>query len=387
MDFSETLEQRLLRENCRAFLAQRFPAAAARRLQQADDGLPEGLWQEIAAMGWAACALPEAVGGGDCTLVEAAIVAEEMGRALLPGPFVDTVAGAMLLLEAAAPSIKTSVIADLASGNATLAMAIEEQHWPLAADSITARASMAGDGFVLDGGKRPVLNADRADWLLLAARTAPSNVAATAATATTAESAGISLFLLAGDTPGIERALLESNGGEHAFALTFRNVRLPADALIGKIHQGWPLLTRAAQRSAILASAMLLGACERVLEITLEHARTRKQFGKPIGSLQAIQHRCADMAIDIAVARDLTYKAAWSNATAPHDNADASAAKYWSGDAAERVLNSAVRIHGAMGLTDECDISLYFRHCLALRRAWGGADLHADAMAAKMFPS
>ena len=383
MDFSETLEQRLLRENCRAFLARRFPPAEARRLQQADEGLPGGLWKEIAAMGWAACALPEAVGGGDCTLVEAAIVAEEMGRALLPGPFIDTVAGAMLLLESAAPSIKTSVIADLACGNATVAMAIEEQHWPLTADSITARASMAGDGFVLDGGKRPVVNVDKANWLLLAARTASTDAAATEANV---ENAGISLFLLAGDTAGIARERLESNSGEPAFALTFRNLRIPADALIGEIHRGWPLLARAGQRGAILASAMLLGACERALEMTLEHARTRKQFGKPIGSLQAIQHRCADMAIDIAVARDLTYKAAWSNTTTPDDGADASAAKCWSGDAAERVLNSAVRIHGAMGLTDECDISLYFRHCLALRRGWGGADLHADAMAAKMIP-
>jgi len=380
MDFSETLEQRLLRDNCRTFFMRRYQAAEARRVQLANDALPSGLWDEVAAMGWLGCALPEAVGGGDCTLVEAVIVAEEMGRALLPGAFIDTVVGAKLLLEAAAPLDRTSLIADLAAGAATIAMAIEEGQWPLAAEdiatSIGLRAIRTGEGFVLDGSKSPVLHADKADWLLLAARTASADAGAATV------SGEISLFLVAGDTPGIRHEALPSDSGEKAFAVTFPGITIPADALIGELHQGWPLLARAAQRGAILSAAMLLGACERVLEITLEHARNRKQFGKPIGSLQAIQHRCADMAIDIAVARDLTYKAAWSDARTPDDRFDASAAKCWSSDAAERVLNSAVRIHGAMGLTDECDVSLYFRHCLALRRSWGGADLHADALAA-----
>ena len=143
------------------------------------------------------------------------------------------------------------------------------------------------------------------------------------------------------------------------------------------------MLARAGRRAAVLTSAMMLGACERALDITLEHARTRNQFGQPIGSLQAIQHRCADMAIDIAVSRDLIYRAAWTiagNGENAIQAAQASAAKCWTGEAAERVLNSAVRIHGAMGLTDECDVSLYFRHCLSLRYEFGATERHAEAL-------
>lgn len=375
MDFGEELEQRLLRENCRAFFGERFPIAEARRLQNSGAGLPRALWEEVAAMGWVGCALPEAYGGGESTLMEAAIIAEEMGRALLPGPFVETVAGALLLLDAAAPQVKEQVIPGLASGRGTLALAVAEGAWPLAPGQINVQARGDRGGFVLDGVKRPVANADQAAWVLCAARTA--------APASAAE--GVSLFLVGADSEGIEREPIAATGDGRAFALSFRGVSISAAALLGEPHLGWPALARAGQRGAVLASAMMLGACERVLEITLEHARTRYQFGQPIGSQQAIQHRCADMAIDIAIARDLTYKAAWTIARGQPGDWEAAAAKCWTGDAAERVLNGAVRIHGAMGLTDECDISLYFRRCLALRYDFGGADLHADALSLGMF--
>lgn len=376
MDFGEELEQRLLRESCRDFLRERFPVAEARRLQHADTGLPCPMWEEIAAMGWVGCALPDAYGGGNGTLVDAAIIAEEMGRALLPGPFIDVVVGALLLLETATPQMKERVLPALTSGRSTVALAIAEGAWPLHPGRIELQARSERAGFVLNGVKRPVVDFDTATWLLCAARTSlPSSVAE-----------GVGLFLVDADHPAIEREPFAATGGGGTRALRFQDAIVPAVALLSEPCMGWPAVARATQLGAVMASAMMLGACERVLEMTLEHARDRHQFGRAIGSQQAIQHRCADMAIDIAVARDLTYKAAWTIAKGQPGDWDAAAAKLWTGDAAERVLNDAVRIHGAMGLTDECDVSLYFRHCLSLRYHFGGADLHADVLASGMIP-
>ena len=387
MDFGEDLQQRLLRETSRDFLAERFPATEARRLQHSGEHLPQALRDEIAAMGWMGCALPEASGGGDGSLIEATIVAEEMGRALLPGLFAETVAAAQLLHEAAAQSANQEIVSILASGKSMAAMAVAEGDWPLHPDRVALEARAQAGGYVLDGIKRPVAQADAAGWLLCAARTAaaPTAAAPTAAASAPAQRSaeGVSLFLVAANTPGITFQRIDGNGSGRPFVVRFERVQVPQTALIGPLHGGWPMLARAGWRGAVLTSAMMLGACERALDITLEHARTRNQFGQPIGSLQAIQHRCADMAIDIAVSRNLIYRAALTIAGGGEDAIQAahtSAAKCWTGEAAESVLNSAVRIHGAMGLTDECDISLCYRHCLSLRYEFGTTERHAEAL-------
>ncbi|MFC1859890.1 acyl-CoA dehydrogenase family protein, partial [Thermodesulfobacteriota bacterium] len=290
-------------KEARRFLEKEAPIEYVREMFTDERGFTDELWNKIAEMGWMTIRIPESYGGLEMDQLELSIILEEMGRAVLPGPFFSTVQLAVeAILEAGSESQKKDYLPRMGEGALRGTLALHEPDGGADPSYIQMGAREDGDGFILDGTKLFVPDAHVADFLVCAARTEPGNDAAQ----------GISLFLVDTGAAGLSISLLPAMDGTRKLcAIEFKNVRVNNEGILGSLHQGGGALKRILQRAQVGLCAECIGGAQRAMEIATDYAKIRTQFDQPIGAYQAIKHRCAQMFVEVESARSLLY---WSAA-------------------------------------------------------------------------
>jgi len=368
MNFSFTEDQALLRSSVRSALDEQCKTDHVRAMMDDRLGYGEPLWSEMAKLGWLGLPFPEQYGGAGLGLVELAIVLEEMGRVAYPGPFFSTVVlGGLTLLLNGSDAQKERWLSAIASGRSRLTAALQEDSLDWDPASTTATAAKAGAGWTLSGTKRFVPWAHVADAVLVPAR-APE---------------GLSLFLVNPKAPGV--TLTPTRGMDLTtrwFTLKLDGVSVGADALVGAAGSAGSLLESALRRAAVGASAEMLGAARRCLDMSVEYAKVREQFGQLIGSFQAIRHKCAEMLMEVENSHSAVYYAAWALEAGAEDAAmAASVAKSYVSESARRVCGESIQAHGGIGFTWEYDLHLYFKRAKSLEVMFGDAEYHRELIA------
>ena len=369
MDLGLTEAQQMLRNSAREFLEAECPEAFVRAMEEDERGYTPESWQKIAENGWLGLIFPEEYGGAGLEFLDLCVLLEETGRAMLPGPFFSTVVlGGMTILDAGSDDQKRRYLPGIVEGQviATLALTEPSVRWDAAGVRTTAEPD--GDGFVINGAKLFVPNAHVSDYLVAAARTGDADE-------------DVSLFILPANTPGVSQTLLKTIASDRQSEVTFEGAHVPRSALLGELNGGWPTIARVIQWGAVGKCAEMVGNGQKVLDMTVDFVKQRIQFGRPIGSFQAIQHHCANMATDVEGSRYITSQAAWRLSDGLPADSEVAMAKAWVSDAVRRVCATGHQCHGAIGFTKEHSMQLYSRRAKAAELAFGDSREHLEGVA------
>jgi alkylation response protein AidB-like acyl-CoA dehydrogenase len=369
MDFAYTDEQRQLQETLLRYIAKEYGFAERRALARSEDGCSREHWREFAELGVLALTVPEAHGGLGGTAIDTMIVMEALGRGLVLEPYLATaVVCGSLVADAGSEAQQAALLPAIAGGELVLALAHHESGARYDLNHVATTARADGAGFVIDGAKSVVLGGSQADRLIVSARTSGDPRAA----------AGISLFVVERDAPGVAIRGYPTQDGARAAEIAFTGVRVGADALIGEAGDALPVIERAIDRGIAALCGEAVGVMAALNEATLEYLKTREQFGGPIGRFQALQHRMVDMVIATEQARSMAIMAAVGVQSA--DRAErrraVSMAKALIGQSGRFVGQQAVQLHGGMGVTDELVISHWFKRLAVINSTYGDADHH-----------
>jgi alkylation response protein AidB-like acyl-CoA dehydrogenase len=375
IEYGNNEEQDMLRTMARDFLANECPMTRVRELMADETGFDRELWKKMAELGWLGLIFPEEYGGAGMTFRDLTILLEEMGRMVLPSPFISTLLLVGLpVLTFGTKEQKDELLPKIANGEAVCTLAALEEDGDWWADSVNVRADRRGDQYVINGTKLFVPDAKVADYMLIAARTKR----------TEDPEDGITLFLL--DTRDVWGTLsttlrtMDETRKQHE--VVFANVPVPASSILGELHQGWPIMKHIALHATAALCAEMVGAGEKVLEMTVGYLKERVAFGVVIGSFQALQHRAADMAIGLEYARSLME---WAAEAIKEDNPDAttavSMAKSFCGDTCKKVVAEGIQMHGGIGFTWDHDMHLYFKRVWASDNAFGDGNYHRELVA------
>jgi alkylation response protein AidB-like acyl-CoA dehydrogenase len=364
----------MLRDSARGYLAELAPVAHLRKLRDARDatGFSRDLWRGFAEMGFAGVLVPEDFGGVGLGHVEAGVLLEETGRTLTPSPFFATaVVVASALKQAGSAAQQQEFLPRIAKAELVATLALDEgpKHRP---SRIALGATRHANGFRLNGAKTFVVDGHVADLFVVAARTAGN----------TDERKGVSLFLVDAKAAGlaIERTIMVDS--RSAARLTFENVDVTADAVLGEVDEGASVLDRVLWVARAGLAAELVGSGTEVFDRTIDYLKSRKQFGRLIGEFQALQHRAAQAYVDLEIARSAVLKALQTLDESPDAaGAIASLAKAKAGQAAKLASQEAVQMHGGMGMTDELDIGLFMKRIRVAQELFGDGQFHADQLA------
>jgi alkylation response protein AidB-like acyl-CoA dehydrogenase len=367
-------EQTMIRDSAKSWVQEKSPVTAFRKLR--DSGNPDGFdraaWAEMAAMGWAGILIPESYGGTGLGYMTLGLVLEETGRTLTASPLVSTALTATTaLLLGGNEAQKQKWLPGIAEGKAIGTLAVDEgpHHAP---EKVALKAEKAGSGFKIAGKKPFVLDGGTADFIIVAARTKGK----------AGDKNGITLFVVDGNAPGLTREKLKTVDSRGVANLTFNDVTVPADAILGSADNGFGILESTLDRARVGLAAEMLGHAAQSFETTLEYLKTRVQFGQPIGTFQALQHRAAKMFTDLELARSCVEAALQAIDRDANDVAQlASLAKTKVGDVVHLVSNEMVQMHGGIGMTDVHDAGLYLKRARVQEAMFGGSSYHRDRYA------
>ncbi len=375
MDFALSEEQEMLKKSARDFLDEKCKKALVKEMEKDERGYPPALWQEIAGLGWLGLVFPESAGGSGMSFLDLAVLLEETGRACLPGPFFSSVVlGGLTILDAGTAAQKQAYLPGIAGGEAIVTMAVTENEAAYTAAAIQVKAVPSGSDYIINGSKLFVPDAHVADSIICAVRTKTS----------ANPEDGISMFLVDARSPGITCHPLKTIAGDKQFEVVFKDVRVPAERLLGTLDQGWPLVRRAVERAAAARCCEMVGIMQKALEVTVAYAKDRKQFSKPIGSFQAVQHHCANMATDVDGARFSTYQAAWHISEGMDASVEVAVAKAWMSEAFSRVITLAHQVHGAIGCTIDHELQYYTKRGKEGELTYGDGDFYREIVAQGM---
>jgi len=369
-----TEEQELLRRTARELIETRSPVAEFRRLRDSVDpvGFSRGLWKEMAELGWAGIPFPELYGGAELGCVELGVVLEECGRRLVASPLVSTVLlGGSALLLGGNETQKKDVLTAVAAGERILAVGLQEgPHF--APYRVETRAERRGGAWRIAGRKDFVLDGHVADQLVVVARSS----------GTRDERDGLSLFLVDASARGVRRTRTQLVDGRNAARIELDAVEVDAGALLGEAGRGAEVLDAVLDRAAAGLAAEMLGGIDVAFQATLEYLKSRKQFGVPIGSFQALKHRAARMFVALELSRSAVLDALQAlDARHPRAAQKAAIAKACLGDAAFLIGNEGVQLHGGLGVTDEQDIGLYMKRARTAQFTFGDSGYQRDRYA------
>ncbi len=379
MTFAFTDEQQELRSTAARFLEEKSSSATVRELMETDTGFDEGTWKQMADLGWTGMAIPEEYGGLGFGFVELTVLMEEMGRKLLPAPFLSSVIlGANAILNAGGDSQKKELLPGIADGTTRATLAFVEPSGKWDVDAIEVKATEKGGNWTISGTKSYVLDGHTATLLIVAA----------------ADGDNISLFTVDPDATGVTRTKLETLDMTRKQAkIDFENA--PANLLLGTFGTnqgpfgvkgaGADALQKTLDQAAAVLSAEMVGGSQQCLDMSTTYAKERYQFGRPIGSFQAIKHKCANMLMEVEMARSAAYYAGWAAADDPEElPLAASLAKAYCSDAYFHAAAENIQIHGGIGFTWEHDAHLYFRRAKSSEIYLGDATYHRELVAQKL---
>jgi alkylation response protein AidB-like acyl-CoA dehydrogenase len=375
MNLALSEEQEMLKKMARDFLTDKFPKAVVKELEESERGYSPELWKEMAGLGWMGLALPEKYGGSGMNFLDLALLFEEMGRACLPGPYFSTVVlGGLTIADIGSEEQKQQYLPKLASGEMLFTLALTEPSASYDAGAIETKAAADKDGYIINGTKLFVPDAHIADYMLVVARTDEKAKA----------EKGLTLFIVGGKSPGISSTVLKTIANDKLCEVVFNGVKVPRENILGKLNQGWDEVQKIIQRAAVAKCCEMVGCIQQALDMTVSYAKERKQYDRPIGSFQVIQHYCADMATDVDGTRLATYQAAWMLSEGLPCTREIAIAKAWAGEACQRVMALAHQIHGAIGVTIDHDLQYYTRRAKAAEVSFGDASFYREVVAQEM---
>ncbi|MDM0117474.1 acyl-CoA dehydrogenase [Variovorax sp. J22R133] len=367
MNFEHTEDRRMLADSLDRFIAEQYDFGTRDRIARSDEGFSRKHWSQLAEIGALGALFPEEVGGFGGAGFDVAVVFESLGKGLVVEPFLGALIVGRAIAQAGSDAQKEH-IASLIDGSTVAALAHDEPGAHYDTTLVATRAERSGDGWTLSGAKAVVQQGERAGLLLVSARTSGDD----------SDADGISLFLVPSDAPGLAWRGYPKIDGGRAAELTLKGVRVGADALVGAEGAGAPVLEHALGWGLLALAAESLGAMEVAKRDTLEYLRIRKQFGVPIGSFQALQHRMADLLLEVEQARSAVI-----NAAAAIDGGERigrekalSAAKYSIGRIGTRVAEECIQLHGGIGMTWELPLSHYAKRLVMIDHQLGDEDHH-----------
>jgi alkylation response protein AidB-like acyl-CoA dehydrogenase len=377
MEFSFSEDQDELRRAARRFLEVASSEERVRAAMETEQGYDSATWEQLSEeLAWTALTIPEDYGGLGMSYLDLHPLMEEMGRALLCSPFFSTIClGANALLLGGGDAQKEQHLPGIAAGETTATLAYAEKNNRTDAEGVEATYSRNGSGYILRGDKSYVIDGHTANLLIVAARLENSDGAE-----------GVSLFLVPGDAEGVKRAWLPTMDQTRRLAtVELGNVAVAADALLGEEGRGWDLCEHTLDLARIALAAEQVGAAERCLDMSVEYAKVRKQFGRPIGSFQAIKHKCADMLMMVESARSAAfYASALAGQGEPDLEEAASSAKAFCSDTFFHCAAENIQIHGGIGFTWEHAAHMYFKRAKATEALFGAPSFHRERVAKRM---
>lgn len=364
MDFALNEQQEMMQTLARDFLTDEYTDKVLKATVADEKGHTPELWQKLAAVNLTGLGIPEEYGGvGD--FLDLIVVLEEMGRACFISPYFTTVVlGAGTIIEAGSEEHKQRYLPAIAEGKSIVTLALTEESGEYSADGIALKAEESGSDYILNGIKLFVSDALAADQIICAARTKQ----------------GITLFILDINTDGIEITPLTTISGDKQCQVTFSDVKASADSILGEADKGWDYVEKVLLKANVARCTESVGLSQQALNLTLDYAKERIAFGHPIGAFQSIQHRCADMLIDVDGSRFVTYQAAWRiNEDLPAER-EAAIAKSWVSQASKRVMDSAHQVHGAIGFTEDHILHYYTKKARFNEFSFGDTDFQLEKL-------
>jgi alkylation response protein AidB-like acyl-CoA dehydrogenase len=375
MNLALSEEQEMLRKMAHDFLTDKLPKKVVKEIEESERGYSPELWKEMAGLGWMGLALPEKYGGSGMSFLDLAVLFEEMGRACLPGPYFSSVVlGGLPIADIGSEEQKQHYLPKLASGEMLFTLALTEPSASYDAGAIETKAAADKDGYIINGTKLFVPDAHIADYMLVVARTDEK----------AKSEKGLTLFIVDGKSPGISSTVLKTIANDKLCEVVFKGVKVPKENILGGLNQGWSEVQKIIQRAAVAKCCEMVGCIQQALDMTVSYAKERKQYDRPIGSFQVIQHYCADMATDVDGTRLATYQAAWMLSEGLPCTREIAIAKAWAGEACQRVMALAHQIHGAIGVTIDHDLQYYTRRAKAAEVSFGDASFYREVVAQEM---
>ncbi len=372
MDLALTETQEMLKRLARDFLAQEFPISLLREMETDEKGYSSDVWRKMAETGLINTAIPEDLGGAGGDLMDLGVILDEMGRGLYIGPFFSTIVlGGLTILYGGSDEQKRGMMPSIAQGQILLSLALLEETGRSNPASIQLQAQLKGDHYILNGTKLFVEYGNVADYFLCVARTGSGDT-------------DLTVFLVPGSNPGIQVTPLDTIGSDKQAEISFDNVAVPAPNVIGEVNQGWPLVQRVLDAATALLCMQMVGIAEKVLERTVEYVKMRVQFGRPLGSLQAVQHHVADMVILSDGARLAAQEAVSRLAQGLPARKEVALAKAFCSNACQEVTLTAHQLHAGVGFMQEFDLQIYTRQMQGMVLRMGTADEHLEVFAQEM---
>jgi alkylation response protein AidB-like acyl-CoA dehydrogenase len=364
MDLGLSEIQKMLQETSRDYLVENCTMDFIRAMESDQIGISDEIWKNMADMGWLGLMIPDEYGGSGFNFDDMSILLEEMGKVGLSGPFFSTsVIGVQALLLSGDEAQKKEVLPKIASGNLKISLAFNEKTGSFEKSEVTNTNSIKNnDGWTLNGEKYFVNDAIGADYFIVASSSENKN--------------GLSIFLVPSNTEGIEIKKMESIGGDKIYKVDFQEIKLLDSQLLGKEGEAWDILLKIFNYGAIGKTSEMSGAAQKVMNITLDYIKDRKQFDRPIGSFQAVQHHAADMAILTKVSTQFSRKAAWKLSNEEDSNIDVHRAKSYVSNAYHDLCQISHQLHGAIGYTWDYDLQIFTRKMQHQKLAYGDSNFH-----------
>ena len=371
MDLAYTTEQNMLEESISKFVSSEYDLDSRKQLANSELGYSDEHWQTFASLGWLALPIEEAYGGIGGDLVDTMILFESLGKGLVVEPILSTLVlfgGALSI--AGTEDQKQALLPGIADGSVKGTLAYLEAEAPSDFNAVTSSAVREGDAYVLNGHKSVVFNAASADHLIVSARTEGD----------VRDLAGISLFIVPSDTPGITRKDYPTVDGLRASEIALESVSVPLSALLGQPHEGASILNQVINRGILAVSAEAVGAMEVLYKSTIDYTKQREQFDHPLADFQVVKHRLTEMFIEYNLAKSLCMKATMLlNQGTADAQRHVHALKFLVGKSSRFVGQNAVQLHGGMGMTEDLAIAHYFKRLMIIDALFGNANIHLEA--------
>jgi alkylation response protein AidB-like acyl-CoA dehydrogenase len=375
MDLGLSEEQKMLKDMARDFLTDKFPKEVVKEIEESELGYSPETWKEMAGLDWMRLVFPEEYGGAGMTFLDLAMLLEEMGAVCLPGPYFSTVVlGGLPICALGTEEQKKQFLPGIGDGELIFTLALTEPSASYDAAGVGLATKADGDSYILNGTKLFVPDANAANYMLVVARTSRGK----------SSEEGITIFIVDAKSPGIGCTVLKTIAGDKLCEVVFDKVKVPRGNILGELDWGWSGVRKIVETAAVGKCCELIGCIQRALDMTIDYAKERKQYDRPIGSFQVIQHYCADMATDVDGARLSTYNVAWMVSEGLPCTAEVAIAKAWAGQASQRVMALAHQIHGAIGVTIDHDLQYYTRRAKAAEVTFGDSRFYQEVVAREM---